>query len=142
MDEYQKALNTLICKARTNESICETNKRRRMGKCVDCDWKEAKDILQTLITENASLKRTVEILDQEGVDKCNKLEAQAKRIKELEERNTPKKIITKIEEQFNECIGFIVERRCPSCECLIGRFEPLPYCPICGQALDWSEEDE
>lgn len=37
-----------------------------------------------LLHENEMLKRTIEILDQEGVDKCNKLESQANKIKHLE----------------------------------------------------------
>ena len=36
------------------------------------------------MSEVEELKRIIEILDQEGVDKCEKLEKQAKRIKELE----------------------------------------------------------
>lgn len=36
------------------------------------------------MSEVEELKRIIEILDQEGVEKCEKLERQAKRIKELE----------------------------------------------------------
>ena len=36
------------------------------------------------MSEIEELKRIIEILDQEGVDKCNKIEAQAKQIKKLE----------------------------------------------------------
>lgn len=39
---------------------------------------------EDLIDHIQSLKRTIEILDDEGADKCDKLEAQAKKIKQLE----------------------------------------------------------
>ena len=37
-----------------------------------------------MIEKIKELERIIEILDQEGVDKCEKLEAQAKQIKKLE----------------------------------------------------------
>lgn len=37
-----------------------------------------------MIEKIKELERIIEILDQEGVDKCEKLEAQAKQIKQLE----------------------------------------------------------
>ena len=55
-------------------------------------------------------------------------------LKELVERATPKK--TKNRTTWNA--------RCPSCDELFVFCEDRkrPYCQYCGQALDWSENDE
>lgn len=62
-------------------------------------------------------------------------------LQELVDRATPKKPKIRV---FNEaepwdCADYLVEREaCPLC----GRklLDKDPYCYICGQALDWSEE--
>lgn len=53
-------------------------------------------------------------------------------IKELVERATPKKFL-----YSEEYIAFC---HCPTCK----RIVPIygDYCPCCGQAIDWSEDDE
>ena len=59
------------------------------------------------------LKRIIKILDQEGVDKCEKLEAQAKRIKELE------KALDKVCDligDYTDCPLEIYEKQYPFCK--------------------------
>ena len=73
-------------------------------------------------------------------------------VEELVEKATPKKLIHDIvsdsydEDGLPESFEYEV-RKCPSCkehlydesECI--DFVDLPYCPYCGQALDWGKND-
>ena len=71
--------------------------------------------------------------------KCDVIEQLIKEHFELVEKATPKKPIEKS--------SFASGYKCPNCESNIvlhGSHEicPTPCCSWCGQALDWSEEDE
>lgn len=63
-------------------------------------------------------------------------------IKELVEKTTPKKVrrALHIANGYKHC--------CPICSSYVGtiskvgRIDEDDYCPTCGQALDWSGEDE
>lgn len=65
-------------------------------------------------------------------------------LKELVDKATPKKPISKYIVDGRYCV-------CPECgalldeECLLKTYECLreghQYCHVCGQAIDWSEED-
>lgn len=74
-------------------------------------------------------------------------------LQELVDKATPKKLIHDIvsdsydEDGLPESFEYEV-RKCPNCrEHLVDEsedidFSELPYCPYCGKALDWSEENE
>ena len=69
---------------------------------------------------------------------CNNLvKPHIDRLQELVERATPKKPI-KSEEQD---IRYVTKYECPNChQYFTGKISK--YCYHCGQALDWSEENE
>ena len=61
---------------------------------------------------------------------------------EAREKQTPKKTYIQQDDRNNDCI------ECPSCDSFIGyeydcrdEHYQINYCPYCGQALDWSEEE-
>ena len=57
---------------------------------------------------------------------------------ELVEKATPKKYAERVE--FVDEVKWMHES-CPNCKEIIDEFGYYPYCPNCGQALDWSEEE-
>lgn len=50
------------------------------------------------------------------------------------EKQIPKKVIHIHSDTFDECLC------CPNCYVIKGYFDA--YCPACGQAIDWSDENE
>jgi rubrerythrin len=67
------------------------------------------------------------------------------RIKRLESRERPKKVLEVSKEEFKES-GY--KYCCPKCKMLVGTItkygdlEEDDYCPSCGQKLNWSENNE
>ena len=57
---------------------------------------------------------------------------------ELVEKATPKKYAERVE--FVDEVKWM-HASCPNCKEIIDEFGYYPYCPNCGQALDWSEEE-
>lgn len=69
-------------------------------------------------------------------------------LQELVDKATPKKII-KIDkkdidvvrkESITDIVGYMW--KCPNCKKIFGWLSISPYCKYCGQALDWSDENE
>lgn len=59
-------------------------------------------------------------------------------LKELVEKATPKKYVERVE--FVDEVKWM-HASCPNCKEIIDEFGYYPYCPNCGQSLDWSEEN-
>lgn len=74
---------------------------------------------------------------------CKKSEA-VKTLNELVEKATPKKVNNATREDYMKT-GY--KHCCPTCGNLVGTIlsdltiQEDDYCPTCGQALDWSEEE-
>lgn len=74
----------------------------------------------------------------------DEIQTNKKIMQELVDKSTPKKPISKYIVDGRYCV-------CPECgalldeECLLKTYECLrevhQYCHVCGQAIDWSEED-
>lgn len=65
---------------------------------------------------------------------CQNLGAFENDLQELVDKETPMKVIEKLEVP----VSYEQYRKCPKCENLVSRM--WLYCPDCGQKLDWSEE--
>lgn len=72
---------------------------------------------------------------------CNNIEILQNVINALE-KQIPKKPYIQQDDRNNDCL------ECPSCDSFIGyeydcrdEHYQINYCPCCGQAIDWSEEE-
>lgn len=66
-------------------------------------------------------------------------------IKALEKQIPKKPKIHEILDEYSDCIYKDYFCHCPNCECYFGTLSATiksRYCPVCGQALDWSGADE
>jgi ssDNA-binding Zn-finger/Zn-ribbon topoisomerase 1 len=82
-----------------------------------------------------SLEEYLSVMDGKALAFWN--DQDSDRLKRLTERDEPKKVIVK------ETGDHIVQVRCPVCnEVLKDDGSESSFCPICGQRLDWSCEEE
>ena len=58
MNNYQEALDTLLCKAHTNHEECEANRCTKDEICLGCDYKKAYDLLKELV-DKATPKKPI-----------------------------------------------------------------------------------
>ena len=131
MNKYQESLNKIKCmgdKDLWNERHLE--------------WA---DTLQELIDKYNELKS---LLEEYDIDESN-IRKMLMIANIYKEKATPKKV-TEVEEN-DKVVGRIISYNCPKCE--HGLFHKFPdinkvakyksnYCEVCGQALDWSREDD
>lgn len=66
-------------------------------------------------------------------------------IKELVDREIPKKPIV-VEHRFKTMMGrglenAVTQKSCPECGLNLTSLGKITYCQICGQKLDWSDEE-
>lgn len=62
MNKYEEALDTVKCKATTNNFICDSNKRRNLRTCRECDFVKAITDLEELV-EKATPKKPIKVND-------------------------------------------------------------------------------
>ena len=118
MDKYQVALNNIIkscCSYCNDNNGCQNCKIKQRCNATAKKWV---DTLQELIDKETPMKPIKEIIDDSYDDNDRSIDFQWERIK------------------------------CPNCkEDLVSEpefrdFVDYPYCPLCSQKLDWSDNDE
>ena len=87
------------------------------------------------------IKRALEIIEEEMPFTSGVIEEAKEIIKSAVAKQIPKKVVTKQR--------FLLDKFCPNCDENLTNFGcyslnswQYNYCAFCGQALDWSEENE
>ena len=93
------------------------------------------------MTESEAIKELHEIRPRGGIIPQKRAEAIDVAINALE-KQIPKKPYIQQDDRNNDCL------ECPSCDSFIGyeydcrdEHYQIDYCPNCGQAIDWSDEE-
>lgn len=103
------------------------------------------DLIKRAIESAKCRLYKVRVRDSYSIDHQQKAENQTELMNitiEALEKQIPKKPYIQQDERNNDCF------ECPNCDSFIGfavdckdEHYQIPFCPNCGQALDWSEEE-
>lgn len=98
-------------------------------------YRESLDCITSSVCENCNCNMDV------GCQGCDILESKQV-LEELIEKKTPAKV--KYENRHGSGIDYYNRDafKCPSCNRRLRNRQHDPYCPKCGQRIDWSDEDE